>query len=495
MRLPSLRPYKRPVGGSDLIADTLSNILASLILVLVGGVLLTNSTYQFSIFTRLRNAFIGPAAAYERVANIRGVALDDETSLILGERPFPGGVYDAIAESLKSINDYAKTVPGRRVVVGVDYVLNSVEKEEEFDALAAALGGLEPNMLVVLGGALSQAGIGTGYFRSDIFRDLLMARLRKARGDAYVDRHIFIGNLHILKGNAVSGFQELEDTDIALGYLPAFDRSGVVNYSLPFMMYMLGEIVPEQELGTNGFCISSQGYLRYDCDVDPWLKPATGKVLADFSNTPLRFNFHSGNDLSEDPLGRFNYFPIGRLSAALNADGLDLKGLRDAVDVNAFPLMEQGIEPPENVKADYFIIYRTRSLGYVRENASDDVVVTPASGRDPFTGSIRTVSGAMTHITALSNLLKGEYIREAPTWATPALSLFLAALCLFLGFRCEFRALMLWGMAVGLGTISAAYALFLCNIFFSCRLPLIVSLGIVLVLGAARFLASLENNE
>jgi hypothetical protein len=487
---PLIRPYSRPIGYSDVLSDVLSNIMASFLIVLVGGLLLTNSTYQFSLFTRLRNSFVGPVAAYERIANIRGVVLDDETTLILGERSFPGDVYDALGESIRVINEYAATVSERRVVIGVDYVLNSVEKDGELDLLAAVLGELEPNLLVVLGGALSQAGIETGYFRSDVFRDRLISRLRQARGDEYVDRHIFIGNLHILKGNAVSGFQELENTDIALGYFPVFDQSGVVYYSLPFMMFMLGEIVPPDGLGTNGFCISSQGYLRYDCDVDPWLRPAVGKTLSDFRNTPLRFNFFSANDLSEGPLSLFNYFPLTRLSAAFNTDGLGAKSLREAIDINAFPLMERGIEPAEKSKADYFLIYRTKSLGYIRDNVSDDVVVTPASGRDSFTNGIQTVSGAMTHMVALSNLLRGEYIREAPAWVERLLAVLLSLLCIGLGLRCEFRSLMLSGVCIAVGVIALGYILFLFNILFSCRLPLMLSLGIVIAIGGTRFLAS-----
>lgn len=484
-----LRPFSRPVDGADLVADILAEVLTGFLLLLVGGVLVSNSTYQFSVFTKLRNAFVSPKEAYERIADIRAVVLDDETSLLLDEGDAPGGAYDAIAEAVRAINEYAKTAGERRVVVGVDYVLNSVKEDRELDALVSALEELEPNVLVAFGGALSQAGTETGYFRSDVFRDRLGARLRKAKGDDYVDRHLFIGNLHILKGAAVSGFQELEDTDIALGYVPVFDQAGVAYYSLPFMMYLLGEVVPPDSLGSDGFSVSPQGYVRYDFDPDPYLLPASGKKIADFSNRPLRYNFHSPDDLAEAPLGMFNYFPLTRVSSRFSTDGSGAKSLREAVDVNAFPLMQQGIEVAGRGKADYFLVYRTRSLGYIEEGASDDVVVTPASGRDPFTNDIRVVSGAMTHLVALSNLIEGEYIVEAPGTAVAAAAVLLALLCLAIGLRCEFRTILLSGIALTLLVAASSYALFLLGVFFPCKLLLGLIAGILVGLGAARFLA------
>lgn len=490
-----LRPFSRPIAGSDLVADILADVLTGFVLLLVGGILISNSTYQFSLFTKLRNAFADPKAAYGRIANIRAVVLDDETNLLLNEGDFPGGVYDAIAESVRSINDYAKTAEGRRVVVGVDYVLNSVKEDRELDALASALSDLEPNVFVAFGGALSQAGTETGYFRADVFRDRLAARLRKSKGDEYVDRHFFIGNLHILKGAAVSGFQELEDTDIALGYVPVFDQAGVAYYSLPFMMYMLGEVVPSDSLGSDGFCISSQGYVRYDFDPDPALVPATGKKIADFSNRPLRYNFRSPDDLAEAPLGMYNYYPLTRVSSRFNTDGGGAKSLREAIDVNEFPLSQQGVEAAGKSKADYFLVYRTKSLGYIDDDVSADVVVTPASGRDPFTNDIRVVSGAMTHLVALSNLIWGEYIVEVPGAAVSAVSIVLGLLCLYIGLRCEFRTILLSGAAFTILTAAAAYAFFLRGVFFPCKLPLGLIIGILLGFGAIRFLAGKKDCE
>jgi Predicted transmembrane sensor domain len=491
----ALRPYGTAGGYSGLLSDVFSNVLASLLIVVVGGAIISNSTYQLSVFTKARDAFIGPKAAYERLAGIRGLAIDDETGYVGDEKALPGGVYDAIAESLRSINDYAATVEGRKVVVGVDFVFNNVQRSEELDRLVSVLGALGPNVFVVLGGALSQAGTETGYFRSDLLRDAVLGRVARARGADYVSRHVFVGSLHILKAKAVSGFQELEDTDLALGYVPAFDQSGVVYCSLSFMMYLLGEVIPDSEIGPKGFAVSPQGYVRYDCDVGPWLVAATGKPLAAFANAPLRCNWYSSADLADDPLGKFNYFPIGAVSATFNTDGLGARSLREQIDDGAFPLMKAGVAAEGERKADYFFIYRTKSLGYVKDGASDDVVVTPASGKDPFTNEYRTVSGAMVHMVALSNLLRKEYIVEAPVWAPAALSILVGLLCLGIGLRCGYKWSIIWGTAILAAILALGYALFCNGVFFPCREPIIASLGTLMIIGTARYVASLKEER
>jgi hypothetical protein len=490
-----LRVFARPIVFSGILSDTLSNIIAGLLVVLFGGILLANSTFQFSQFTRIRNAFVGPKACFARMANIRGVALDDETGLKQAEFKPPATVYDALAEGIRAIEAYAATVPERRVIIGVDYVLNGIGKADDLDKLADSLCNLGPNAFAVLGAAMNQAGTNTSYFRYDLYRDRLLAKVIARKGEAYARGKIFVGNLHLLKGNAVSGFQELENSDIALGYVPVFDQGGAVPcayYSLAFMMYALGEIVPQAELVAGRFSISPDGYLSPDADADDWLKSAIGHTQAYFSNKPFRYNFFSASDLSSHPYYRFNYFPLGRLSKDYDTSGQGATSLRTGIDGNDFALATQGVEVENKTKADYFMIYRAMSLGYIGADASADVVVTPASGRDPFTDTMDEVSGAMTHMVALSNLINREYIVEAPWWLDKVLAAVLALACLLLGLRAEFRTIILAGAGMAVGVLLFGYLLFAFNIFFACRLPLIVSLGMLITLAAARFLASVE---
>jgi CHASE2 domain-containing sensor protein len=81
---------------------------------------------------------------------------------------------------------------------------------------------------------------------------------------------------------------------------------------------------------------------------------------------------------------------------------------------------------------------------------------------------------------------------EAPAWTERAFAFLLSLLCLVLGLRLEFRSLMLSGIGIAAGVVVLGYVLFLFDIFFACRLPVILSLGIVILLGGARFLAGAE---
>jgi hypothetical protein len=494
---PVLRAFRRRVGFSGVLSDTLSNIFAGLLVVLFGGIILSNSTFQFSLFTRIRNAFISPASYYSRMANIRGVALDDETSLKLSEFKAPATVYDALAEGIKAIDAYAATVPDRRVVIGVDYILSGIGKAGDLDKLADSLSGLGSNVFVVLGAALNQAGTNTSYFRYDLYRDRLIAGVIARKGEVYARGKIFAGNLHLLKGNAVSGFQELENTDIALGYVPVFDQGGAVScayYSLAFMMYSLGELVPQADLAAGRFSMSQDGYLSPGVDADTWLDSAVGHTQAYFSNKPFRYNFFSANDLSSHPYFRFNYFPLGRLSKDYDTSGQAAMSLRESIDGNNMALEVQGVDTEKKTNTDYFVIFRAMSLGYIGPGASADVVVTPASSRDPFTNTMEQVSGAMTHIVALSNLINREYIIEAPLWLDKVLTIILALFCLWIGLHAEFRTIILTSAGMAAGVLLLGYILFIFNVFFACRLPLIVSLGILMTLASGRFLVSVEGD-
>ncbi|MBN2442318.1 MAG: hypothetical protein JXJ04_13270, partial [Spirochaetales bacterium] len=70
-----------------------------------------------------------------------------------------------------------------------------------------------------------------------------------------------------------------------------------------------------------------------------------------------------------------------------------------------------------NGNAEYFFITQSEMPEFLLgDGEPNDVILTPATGKNPFTYEHNTVMGVMSHITALSNLKHHYYVDQVPSW-------------------------------------------------------------------------------
>ncbi|MBN2443592.1 MAG: hypothetical protein JXJ04_19690, partial [Spirochaetales bacterium] len=403
----SLRKYSRELRLSPLFIETSVSILAGLFMFIWGVIFFSNPLYQFSLFTKLRNSFLTPHRVESFLSDIYCIGIDPEARMALIDESAENGFtqFDLIAEALKVINAYAETKKDKRIVIGVDYVFAVPESMKPFDNILNALIAMPPNVFVVLGGSLVKRPDTLTTFRARLMNEQLIDPLYDI--DASIIDHLFVGSIHYDRGSIRSGFDNEEDIKAAIGYYPIFSTGLKSFASLPLAMYIAGEVMEQQEDGSYDFYTDFGEGLSMFIDMDNMnekLKKSLRKNLTNLEHQ-LFYNFFTGHDISQF---KKHFMWLSAVSPHFENSSMGLSNYFN------MPYIKK-----EETKGDaefFFITQSEMPEFFLSDGEPNDVILTPATGKNPFTYEYNTVMGVMSHITALSNLKHHYYVDQVPSW-------------------------------------------------------------------------------
>lgn len=418
----NVKPIRTFPSIIPVFSDWLVSLLVGLFFIVWSFAAFSNEFFLFSSFTNIKNSmFKRPVDSKINVLHI------DMNSYLRMSEKYKDKTdldYRILAESVDVLAGLAGNNPRESLIVGIDEALlkrvgrdsnesrktsGEISGEEK---LIHSLAAIPENMRIVFGGVLERNWTGYYYLRNDIVYDLVQnasqvkAADKRLSGEATERflKHFYIGNLHLTMGTTRSGYDKNDNdtTKIAIGYYPYFEaaQSGLKSklyFSLPFLMYTLGKTVDRK---------SQTGQLpQFDLLRGSWEFPGALDKIPSF----LYYNFYNSMDINDL---KHHYFKLSDHSRTIAG----LWG-RPPVELTASGMKYFFLTP--GVSPDYMGI------------GNNDKIISPASKKSGYTGTMDSVSGVMAHITALDNLLHKTFIKEADQW----LHIIVILLCLaILGF-------------------------------------------------------------
>lgn len=417
--------YRGEMKLSPLFIETTVSILAGFFLFLWGFIFFSNHLYQLSLYTKLRNMVVSEERVEEYMEDIHCISIDAEMRLVSEERIGELTDYYYIAQALDAIKDFAAAHPDQRVVTGIDFAfLSSLAADEgppqatdPLGDIIEVLAQMPENMFVVLGGILNMSQGTITTLHTDFLRESLI--WPATEHDYDMENNYFVGNIHILEGAVRTGGEGSEDRMSAIGYFPLVTTVKKHFFALPVAMFIAGEImepVPEGQRLYDFWTDFFDGYSSFD-DGSGFLtrfEKKTGRGFAEFASQ-FYYNFFTDRDITQF---RYHYIPLSDIAPALKDEEVEtdfkrgvegyyrtLASIDDSTEIEDLDFSDDGVEY-------FFISFGNMPDFLLGEGEENDLVVSPAAKRNPFTNEIEQVAGVMTHITALSNIRNRFYIED-----------------------------------------------------------------------------------
>ncbi len=495
-RFFSLRQYRKEMRLSPLFIETTVSILAGLFMLIWGIIFFSNAFYQYSLFTGIRNLFIGREQAEKSLAGVYCLSIDPKIKLLLEDRGVEVTDYDLIADGIDVIGEYARAHPEKRIVIGIDFAFASGSIPGSFDPLVASLASIPENLYVVFGGMLIQEPETVSFLRPDLIGDRILSQaVQRAEDPSLLDR-IFLGNIHYLRGSIRSGFEGAEDVKAAVGYTPLLvygDEVSSLYCSLPLSMYIAGEVMEKGSDGRYNFWTDfAMGLSGFDLEsgIESRLREKTGKGIRELVDF-YYYNFFTSKNISEF---KQNFLWLANHSSYLDFTTPIEAYFENRIDVQ-LKLEGRSRMKPEG-QAEYFFIASTSVPEFLlSEGETNDIIITPASGRNVFTYEVETVDGVMAHIIALSNLRNRFFTTQAPEWITALFYLLLIGSVFLITWNNDlFRGLLLTVSAIFL-VIAIDFLLFLFGLFAPLKTPLAIAMMVFGFVSIARFMYTTRRQE
>ena len=514
------KTYRGEMRLSPLFIETTVSILAGFFLFLWGFIFFSNSLYQFSLYTQLRNAFITEEKTEEYLDNIHCISIDAETRLVMEEAKGELTDYYYIAMALKQIKDFAQEHPEKRVVTGIDFAFLTSMKETAggAEAVVEVLKTIPKNMFIVLGGVLHQREGSISTLHTDFLREGIV--YPATDHDYSMEHNYFVGNIHVLEGEVRTGSEGDEGGLAAIGYFPIVTTGGKHFFSLPLVMFIAGDVMEKFE--------TTEGE-KYDFGTDfgegiSLLETASGirERIEEAIGIPYPrlsrqryYNFFTSRDMNDFPThfiqlsdiadetrdpdevtqfaGITGYYEklaqLERLSAlAAEADAAEeTEGEKQdekndgtpKEDSKQLPGSTQALEPvfdDEDGPLYFFITFGNMPEFLLKEDEENDLILTPASGRNSFTGEMEDVSGVMAHITALSNLRHQFQVDDASPealWLSRILSVLAVAVAVLGSWLApDVKRALLYTTAAAAGLMVISFICFFFGLFVKVQLAL-----------------------
>jgi hypothetical protein len=482
--LITLRKYSKELRLSPLFIETTVSILAGLFMFIWGVIFFSNPLYQFSLFTKMRNMMIPNKQVEKYLSDIYCIGIDPETRLALMDDG--GGIttYDIIAETLRVVNDYARQNGKKRIVVGIDYAFVAPESTDVFHEMIHVLGEMPENMFVAFGGLLIRRPDTITTLRAHLLDDKIFWPLTD-REPSLGDR-LFIGNLHSAKGSIRSGFESEEDIKAAIGYFPLMIWDWKAFCSMPLTMYIAGEVMEQQEDGMYDFFTDfAEGISRFadGSSIISRLEQKTGKRYHELGRQ-LFYNFFTARDIIDF---KNNYIWLSAISSHFDNSSQGLHNYFHQPFIN---------KKESDSRAEYFFISQSVMPEFLlAPGEENDVVLTPATGENPFTYEYNTVMGVMSHITALSNLRHRFYIDQCPDWLFVIISILIIGAVLVFSWTRDLGKSMLFSLVVIISFIFISFICFCFGFFIPITTPFALSLMTFGLVAIIRFILTTNKYE
>lgn len=449
-----------------------------------GVIFFSNPLYQFSLFTKLRNLSISHTRVEKYFSDIYCIGIDPEARMALIDEEGSFTQFDLIADALTVISTYAESEPEKRIVIGIDYAFAVPESVHPFENILEALAEMPRNVFVVFGGLLIRRPDTLTMLRARLMEEQLIDPLYDI-DETLLDR-IFLGSIHYDRGSIRSGFESEEDIKAAIGYYPVL-YMGIKSFSsLPLAMYIAGEIMEQDDDGYYDFYTDfGEGLSIFSNtkEINKKLKNRLGKDLADLGKQ-FYYNFFTDKGIARF---RNHFIWLSAVSPRFENSTMGLE--------NYFSM---GIIKKEKsqAKAEYFFITQAVMPEFLLgEGEVNDVIQTPATGRNPFTYENETVMGVMSHITALSNLKNRFFISQIPDW----FMIFVSCLVVFVVFHFSWTKglgrSMFFSVSVVFSYVVIAFILFCLGIFLPVTAAFAFSLMVFGFIAILRFILTTNKSE
>ncbi len=478
-----VRKYEGDLKLSPLFIDTAISIFAGLFMFVWGVIFFSNPLYQFSLFMKVRNAFVSQAHADRQLDSIYCIGIDPESKLALLDASVSFTNYDLIALSLSSISDYALAHPERRIIAGIDYAFASGDNADPFASIRKTISEMPENMFVVIGGLLIRKPETVSTLRISLVEKWLFDLLAEAGSDAA--SRLFLGNLHVSEGDIRSGMDST-DTKAAIGYVPIVTWGETVQkrfFSLPFAMYVAGEVMEKNEDGEYDFYTDfGEGMCGFSGDdFTRRLARATGRSL-DGLSMQVYYNFLSHKSISDY---KTRFFWLSSVSKRFGTEK----------SIESY-LSRPYINGARNDPVQYFFIAATATPEFLlAPDEKNDVILTPATGTNRFTYENEGVLGVTAHVTALSNLRNKQYIDNGPVWLVVVFFIAMALITFIASWNLSISRSLLVSFAVVCCGIVASFALFCAGTFVPVTLLIALSLFIFGTVSISRFVYTTNRHE
>lgn len=479
-RIPKPSALVSQVHVTPLVMETVVSILAGLFMMVWTMVLLSNDFYQLSLFTRLRNFLAGENSIKQ---NIKVIDIDSNSELKAAEKfQDPGRKIRLLAEGISLLGQYAALQHNKTIISGLDFVIlqkpdnaeakNEAEKgkysfqerifKQELGAmqvLAESVAKLPDNVHLVFGGALQVHDGGYTFLRQDIIYNfmntLLHNEMQKKSGPSSANnwkQRFWMGNVHYLEGKLKSGMESIDDVNAAVCYLPLSNTAVEINkfyLAMPFIMFLLAEILEKQpDKLPYLHCHHVDGHYSFD-NPEKWQAAdnfLNGRALSDYAKESFYYNFHTNRDIKSFPLQYYSLQNYSSLFKPLSRPFFIAVKQKEIAQAAVLKKKTAGNKKDNKAESAVEFVFLAQCMSPVYlEEGSQDIIISPAASQNPFTQIAEPVSGVMTHICALENLLDNNFIRRGKspliliwfililifmTWSTAFLKLWKAALCL-----------------------------------------------------------------
>jgi hypothetical protein len=202
--------------------------------------------------------------------------------------------------------------------------------------------------------------------------------------DEHTASRLFVGNLHIAQGDIRSGFDE-SDTRAAIGHIPVLIRGRSIQkyfFSLPFAMYVVGEVMKEDDTGYCDFYTDfAEGICMFTADkFTERIEMKTGRTMRDLG-TQLYYNFPTGKSVAEFT---DTFMWLSSVS----------RRFETGMGIDAY-ISRPCVKGTKNGKVQYFFIASTEMPEFLlRDDERNDIISTPASGTNQFPTKNRAFSAS-----------------------------------------------------------------------------------------------------
>ncbi len=478
-----VKKFDKELKFESLFMEVSVSLLTGLFLIIWGLIIFSNNFYQFSYFTQLRNNLLTTNEVEEKLENINCIDIDPESILIFEDKNVPEVQYKLLAESIKSIRTYSEKNPGKRIVAGLDFAFLSKKDSTSYADLITEISVMPNNMFIVFGGIITDKSFSLKILRSDIYFDIYRKVISQNKN---LKNQLFIGSIHYQKGRIVSGLNTEEEIKAAMGYSPIINNI----YSLPLSMYIVGELLKDTNYKfatdfIDGHSIFGDKKI-YDFVsnnqkesmkiVNKELHNTIGKDLNYFRAGFQFYNFFTGSDIKAFPK---QYIPLSEISPSVNIMAMPLHEYKMYVkSSNTFN------------NTEYFFIARTKMSTVIAGDGQNDIILTPASNKNPLTNEKNTTSGVISHITALSNIIHNDGFIIDSSKITYILLILVAIMVFIISWNTNLVRSIFFNSLIIFIVITVSFILFLFNIFVPIKSIVSTAFIIYALITLYRFLIS-----
>ncbi len=485
-----LKPYRSNIDITPLMIEITVSVLAGFFLLFWGMIFFSNTFYQQSKLTKLRNTFIGNAGDEEIYRDVTILSPDIDDTIINNGENDSSYLLKFITDAVSVCAEFARNgSPDSIIVLGIDYAIAGADfSDEELRPLADLIGSLPPNFRVVFGTFLLDSPGGPVSGTQHLFSRIAGLSKTPVRTVPH-STQIYFGSIETLNATVTAGFEGGGGYSIAAGYQPlipvnsttvaagASVKSVSAYLSFPLAMFAAGEINPLQFGGNpSEFILSDYGsaagaarrqsvtlFISEDgADSITVIEERTGYSREELSG-PVYYDIRTSNDTDAVP-GRFYW----------------LSDFRALVN-NAKPGDSQGVK--------YIFAIPPLLPAYFSE-ADNDLTLTSASGINRFTGEYTQVRGVVKHITALSNLRNARRLVQKPGWSVILSVIFGAAVIVLSAVAPSFFHSLLWTSGLMAAFVLIIFTAFTFGNLISWNLGLGLILGGFIIMSFIRLLAA-----